>query len=114
VPLSAVAAVMHGESHMRPLPVPTAEVGCVAKRDLAPGERLDAIGGYCYRGFALTRADAVARSALPIGLAQGATVMRRVAKGELLTNAAVEPDPQLAIVEVRRLHDARIARLTGG
>ena len=60
VPLSAAAAVLYGQSHMRPLACPSAEVGARAKRDLAPGETLDAIGEYCYRGFALSRADAIA------------------------------------------------------
>ncbi|MFM9943349.1 MAG: NAD(P)H-dependent oxidoreductase [Hyphomicrobiaceae bacterium] len=113
VPLSAVAAVLFGESHMRPQSVPTAEVGCVAKRDLKVGETLDAIGEYCYRGFALTRVDALARQALPLGLAQGAKVVKPVAKGELITRAAAEPDQSLKIVAVRRLHEARIAALTG-
>jgi predicted homoserine dehydrogenase-like protein len=105
VPLSAAAAVIFGESHMQPLPVPVAEVGCVAKRNLEPGETLDAIGEYSYRGFALTRADADARRALPIGLAQGARVTRRVEKGALLTYDAVTPDESLRIVQVRRLQD---------
>lgn len=113
VPLSAAAAVLFGECHMRPLEVPTAEVGCVAKRDLKPGETLDAIGEYSYRGFALTRADAMARHALPIGIAQGSKLVRAVAKGELITREAAEPNQQLRIVEVRKLHDARIAALTG-
>ena len=33
VPLSAAAAVLFGESHMRSRPIPTAEVGCVAADD---------------------------------------------------------------------------------
>lgn len=111
VPLSAAAAALFGECHMRPRPVPAAEVGCLAKRDLEPGEILDAIGEYSYRGFALTREDAVARNALPIGLAQGARVQRRIARGELLTLASVEPDASLAIVEVRRAQDAMVAAL---
>jgi predicted homoserine dehydrogenase-like protein len=81
--LSAAAAVLYGQSHMRPLPVPSAEVGARAKRDLAPGETLDAIGEYCYRGFALSRADALAFNALPLGLAQGASVTRKIAQGRL-------------------------------
>ena len=51
VPLSAAAAVLFGQSHMRPLPMPSAEVAARAKRDLAVGETLDAIGEYCYRGL---------------------------------------------------------------
>src|SRR6476660_4598968 len=72
VPLSAAAAVLHRQSHMRPLATPVAEVGARAKRDLAPGETLDAIGDYCYRGFARSRSDALAQNALPLGIAQRA------------------------------------------
>ena len=108
VPLSAAAAVLFGQSHMRPLPVPTAEVGAVAKRDLAPGETLDAIGEYCYRGFALSRVDAEAKHALPLGLAQGAKTTARVARGELLTYANCAPDERLRIVQVRRQQDALV------
>ena len=105
VPLSAAAAVLYGQSHMRPLPVPSAEVGARAKRDLAPGETLDAIGEYCYRGFALARADALALNALPLGLAQGARVTRRIAKGDYLTYANCAPDERQRIVQVRREQD---------
>jgi predicted homoserine dehydrogenase-like protein len=108
VPLSAAAAALFGQSHMRPLPVPVAEAGARAKRDLAPGETLDAIGEYAYRGFALTRADALAHDALPLGLAQGARVTRPIARGELLSYRNCAPDEQLAIVRVRRAQDEAI------
>ena len=112
VPLSAAAAVIFGDSHMRPLPIPTAEVGCRAKRDLAVGEVLDAIGEYAYRGFALTRADAQHLKALPLGLAQGARMIRSVSKGALITYADAEPDESLAIVTIRRAQDEMVARLS--
>ena len=108
VPLSAAAAVLLGQSHMRPRAVPVAEVGARAKRDLAAGETLDAIGQYGYRGFALSRIDALARQALPLGLAQGARVLRPIAKDELLTYQNCAPDERLAIVRVRRQQDERV------
>ncbi len=108
VPLSAAAAVLFGQSHMRPLPIPSAEVAARAKRDLAVGETLDAIGEYCYRGFALSRADALARNALPLGLAQGAVVRLPIAKGEFLSYANCVPDEGLKIVQVRRAQDELI------
>ena len=67
---------------------------------------LDAIGEYCYRGFAMTRADADATAALPLGLAQGARVWRRIARGERLTYSNCTPDEGLRIVQVRREQDA--------
>jgi predicted homoserine dehydrogenase-like protein len=105
VPLSAAAAVIYGESHMHALPAPVAEVGCVAKRDLKPGEVLGRIGEYLYRGFALARSDARQRNALPLGLAQGATISRPVPKGTLIAYADVELPAGLEIVRVRRLQD---------
>jgi predicted homoserine dehydrogenase-like protein len=108
VPLSAAAAVLFGQSHMRPLPVPSAEVGARAKRELRPGETLDAIGEYCYRGFALSRTDALAHNALPLGLAQDAVVTQPIAKGDYLTYANCLPNEHLKIVQVRRAQDELI------
>ncbi|MCC6193527.1 MAG: homoserine dehydrogenase [Burkholderiales bacterium] len=108
VPLSAAAAVLSGQSHMRPLPVPSAEVGARAKRELSPGETLDAIGEYSYRGFALSRADALRLHALPLGLAQGAKVTARIAKGDYLTYANCAPDDKLRIVQLRREQDEHV------
>jgi predicted homoserine dehydrogenase-like protein len=113
VPLTAAAAVIFGTTEMVSLPVPSGEVGCMAKRDIEPGETLDAIGETCYRGYALERLDAVAKNALPIGLAHGAEVTQRIPKGTLVTRAAAVPDKRLKIVAVRKLQDAMVARLTG-
>ena len=106
VPLSAAAAAIHGESHMHALPVPVAEVGCKAKRDLVPGEELGRIGEYLYRGFSMTRSYANERGALPIGLAQGAKVVRAVAKGAIIGYADVTLPAGSEIARVRRLQDA--------
>ena len=92
VPLSAAAAVLFGQSHMRPLPVPSAEVGARAKRDLAVGETLDAIGEYCYRGFALSRADALALRRIAAGTRARRQGRLRIAKGDYLTYANCAPD----------------------
>ena len=54
VPLSAARAVLHKRADMVPLDRPVAESVAVAKRDLAPGQMLEAIGLHDYRGFAMT------------------------------------------------------------
>jgi predicted homoserine dehydrogenase-like protein len=110
VPLTAASAVIFGDALMCSLPLPTAEVGCVAKRDIESGETLDAIGETCYRGFALARTDALLKNALPIGLAHGARVTKHIAKGELITRGAATPDKGLRIVAVRKLQDAFVSR----
>jgi predicted homoserine dehydrogenase-like protein len=112
VPLTAAAAVIFGTTEMTSLPIPSGEVGCMAKRDIEPGETLDAIGETCYRGFALERVFAAERRMLPIGLAHGARVLKPIAKGTLISFDQAQPDARLAIFNARRKQDAMVARLT--
>lgn len=110
VPLSAARAVLYGRADMQPLDRPVAEVAALAKRDLAPGEVLDRIGEYSYRGWAMTAEDARAQGALPLGLAERATVTRPIRQGELLTHANCSPDDSLTVVRLRRRQDQSDAR----
>ena len=105
VPLSCARAALYGKSDMRPLPVPVVEVCAVAKRDLKPGEHLDAIGEYTYRAWALGADDALAKDAVPCGLLEGGTVKQPIKKGELLTRKNCAVDPNSAIVRLRQLQD---------
>lgn len=108
VPLSAARAVLHGRVDMRALARPSAEVSALAKKDLAVGERLDAIGEYCYRAFTLEYEAARAAGAMPIGLIENGTVTKPIRKGELLTRANVAPLAGSKIVELRRLQDVMV------
>ncbi len=110
VPLSAARAVLYGKADMTPLDHPVAEVGALAKKDLSHGERLDKIGEYAYRGFALSSSDAADKGALPLGLAEAATVKTAVRKGELLTYANCTPDESLTITRLRRRQDQMSVR----
>lgn len=105
VPLSAAEAVLYGKSHMWPLDRPVAETAALAKRDLAPGTRLDAIGEYCYRGWAITREEARRLKAVPLGLAHGAVISASIGEGEYLTYDNCRLDESLDIVQLRRKLD---------
>ncbi|KAF1023487.1 MAG: hypothetical protein GAK30_00438 [Paracidovorax wautersii] len=106
VPLTCARAVLYGRADMAPIATPTAEVCAVAKRDLRPGDRLDAIGEYSYRAWAMTVVDARAAQAVPCGLLEQGTVTAPIRKGELLTAANVAVDAGSRIVELRRRQDA--------
>lgn len=108
VPLSAARAVLHGRVDMRALARPSAEVSAVAKRDLAAGETLDAIGEYCYRAFTLEYEAARAVAAMPIGLIEGGRTLVPIKRGELLTRANVTPPTGSKIVELRRRQDLMV------
>jgi predicted homoserine dehydrogenase-like protein len=76
-----------------------ADVVSVAKRDLTPGERLDGEGGYCVWGRLEPFGRARAADALPLGLAEGATVLTAIAEGEVIARPQVE----IADTELGRL-----------
>jgi predicted homoserine dehydrogenase-like protein len=56
---------------------------------LLPGDVLDGIGGYCCYGEIRTVADPETPAAVPIGLADGATVKRAITKDEQIAFADV-------------------------
>jgi predicted homoserine dehydrogenase-like protein len=105
VPLTAARIMLEGRPDMVPLPAPAAEVCAVAKRDLKPGERLDAIGETCYRSFILTIGDARAKHAVPVGLLEGGAVVAPIRKGELLTTANARPDQTTRLYALRQRQD---------
>ena len=61
------------------------DVVAVAKRDLREGECLDGEGGYTVYGRLMPATDSLACQGLPIGLAHGVKISRRVAKGQVVT-----------------------------
>jgi predicted homoserine dehydrogenase-like protein len=102
VPLSAARAVLDGEAEMFPLARPVAEVCARAKRDLRPGETLDAIGETCYRSFAMNADEARAANAWPVGLLHGGRVTGPIAKGDLITRDKVSLPEDTPLMRMRR------------
>jgi predicted homoserine dehydrogenase-like protein len=81
----------------------------VAKRDLVPGDRLDGEGGYTVWGRLMPAAASVKAQALPIGLAHGVSLVRPVARDQVLTLADIEPLPDSQALRIRREAEAMIA-----
>jgi predicted homoserine dehydrogenase-like protein len=105
VPLTCARVVLYGKADMVPLAKPVAEVCAVAKKDLKPGDRLDAIGEYCYRAWIMAAGEARVAGAIPCGLLQGGSVTKAIRKGELITSANAAPAQGSKIVELRARQD---------
>jgi predicted homoserine dehydrogenase-like protein len=105
VPLTCARVVLYGKADMVPLARPVADVCAVAKKDLAPGDTLDAIGEYSYRAWIMTAGEARAAKAIPCGLLQGGTVTAPIKKGELITTANASVAPGSKIAELRARQD---------
>lgn len=105
-PLSAARAVMLGEPTIAPLGAPVAETVAVAKKELAAGQYLDGIGGYTFYGQLQTLEDAKKANALPVGLIDSRTKLKRdVRQGDVLTYDDVLLNDGSFIVHLRRLQD---------
>ncbi|MEX1335582.1 MAG: SAF domain-containing protein, partial [Candidatus Limnocylindrales bacterium] len=104
VPLTCAMLTIRRQSNMVPLDRLSSEVFAVAKRDLEPGDELDAIGGTAYYSLIDTYQTAQAEGLLPIGLAKGARVVRPVAMDAPITSADVEIEPS-TVHSLRRLQD---------
>ena len=109
VPLSCARAVLYGTSDMVPLSRPSAEVCAVAKKNLAPGDKLDAIGEYTYRAWIMTYGEAQKNHAVPCGLLEKGKVTKAIKKGELLTYANCAVDEGAGIVKLRKRQDELLA-----
>lgn len=104
-PMSVARAAVYGEATIAPLLEPMAETIAVAKRDLAPGDVLDAIGGHTFYGL-IERAEVATREGLlPLGIAESARLVARVHQGEPIPRSAVELDETGLLHRLRRMQD---------
>lgn len=95
----ARAALLH-DAAIAPIGAPVTDVVAMAKRDLRAGEVLDGIGGFMAYGMIENAATARAEDLLPMGLTDGATLVRDV-----------PIDQPLAFVDVRLPTDRLAGRL---
>jgi predicted homoserine dehydrogenase-like protein len=104
VPLTCAMLAIRKQSNMAPLDRLVSEVFAVAKRDLAPGDTLDAIGGTTYYSLIDSYEAAGADGLLPIGLAKGAGLIRAVPMDQPITFADVEIAPS-TVYRLRQLQE---------
>jgi predicted homoserine dehydrogenase-like protein len=90
VPTTVARAVLFRDAAVTPIGAPTVEVVTTAKRELTAGTMLDGLGGFDTYGQA-ERADITRTEALlPVGVAEGARLVRDIARDDVLTYDDVE------------------------
>ena len=75
---------------------------------------LGKIGETQYRAFAMTAAQARQAHALPLGLAEGAKVIKPVKAGQYLTHDNCQADESFIVTQIRRRLDHADARFAAG
>lgn len=96
VPNSIARAVLFHDAALAPLGAPRVGVVATAKRDLQIGDRIDDIGGFDTFGEAENIPEIFSQRLLPMGLAAGCTLKRKVARGATLClDDVAMPPPRL-------------------
>jgi predicted homoserine dehydrogenase-like protein len=101
-PRSIGMAIINNEPGLQPKSW-IAEVIGHAKKDLKKGEKIDGIGGFATYG--VTYPVANAENLIPLGLLEGATVIKELKKGEPITKDSVEL-PENLINSLRKLQES--------
>jgi predicted homoserine dehydrogenase-like protein len=97
VPNTVARAALFGDATIAPAGGPVVEVVAAAKVGLEPGDELDRIGGYLTYGLAENSGVARAENLLPLGLAEGGRVLRRIERDDVLRLDDVElPEGRLS------------------
>lgn len=104
-PISIARAYLHQHVSLEPLSTAVADVLTVAKRELRPGELLDAFGGYSYYGLIDRAEEAQKINALPAGLAPHAKIIRPVGEDQVITWDDVQLDESKTVVRLRQQQD---------
>ena len=108
-PITVAKAALDNEVTLQTNRAPVAETVACAKRDLAPGDKLDSLGGFTMYGL-IDRAEvARAEGMLPLGLAVGATVVKPVKAGQPIRYDDVNLIEDQTILKLRREQDALLA-----
>ncbi len=106
IPLSIVWAVEDGEPTCFARYGMLTEVIGAAKKDLAPGDRIDGGGGFTVRALNDLAKVAQADNCVPFGLLDGAKVVAEIKRDQVITWDMVEVNQDSLLYQLRKLQDA--------
>jgi len=78
-----------------------ADVASYAKKDLKVGEKLDGEGGFCARGKLITSKKSKEEKILPLGLTDGAEVIKNIKKDEVIKISDVKLNLPKEVIKAR-------------
>lgn len=105
-PLSIARVYFDREPWIVPSAGLVSDILTVAKRDLAPGEIIDGIGGYMVYGLIDLYEITNKEKLLPIGLSKGCILKRSIKKGEPISYDDVDFPSDTLLLQLRKLQDS--------
>jgi len=105
VPISVAMASLYHKPSIAAGSSPTTEVITIAKRDLKRGDSIDCIGGCTVYGGIERYGSAKKENLLPLGISEGAELVREVKKGDALVYKDVKLKDTL-LYYLRKIQDS--------
>ncbi len=105
VPLSVARVALFNDVIIAPLAGPVVDVVATAKVDLQAGQTIDGLGGYLTYGLCETAAVTKSDKLLPMGIAEGAVLLRDVPKDQVLQLSDVRLPADSQAVKLRAEQD---------
>lgn len=104
-PITVAHVVLDGEATLATQHPPVAETVAYAKRDLYPGEIIDALGGYTVYGMIERAEVAKSNGQVPLGIAIGGTVVKPVRAHHPIHYDEIALNTEQMIYKLRLLQD---------
>lgn len=107
IPLTVARAVLFGDATVAPKGPPTCDSIAIAKKDLAPGDELDGLGGFATYALIENYEQSVKEGCLPMGVAEGCIVKKAIVKDQAIHYEDVEL-PTGRLIDQMRIEQNRV------
>ncbi|MGB9801199.1 MAG: NAD(P)H-dependent oxidoreductase [Thermanaerothrix sp.] len=107
-PISIARTVIYQEPTLATMQIPVAETVAYAKKDLKPGDIVDALGGFTVYGL-IVRADyAYENKLVPLGISVGGIIKKAIKRGEPIRYEDIQIKEDQLIYRLRLEQDSLI------
>jgi predicted homoserine dehydrogenase-like protein len=104
-PITIAHVMLDNAETLNTKKVPVAETITIAKKDLKPGDTIDALGGFTVYGMIEKAEVAREENLVPLGLTIGGIIKNPIKQGEAVCYSDIELDESQLIVKLRREQD---------
>jgi predicted homoserine dehydrogenase-like protein len=107
-PITIANVVLYGHATLNAPNAPVAETVTIAKKDLQPGDMIDALGGFTVYGLIDKASVAHEQNLVPLGLTVGGEMVKPVKQGEAIRYEDINLKEEAHIVKLRRKQDQMV------
>jgi len=108
-PITISNVLLNNAETLNTKQAPVCETITIAKKDLKPGDKIDALGGFTVYGMIEKAEVSKEQNLVPLGLTVGGTLVKPVKKGEAVRYEDIELNEDQFIVKLRKEQDKMVS-----